>query len=151
VETAFASGDVVAVAELAAERRWPRASRAFPDELVSVVAAPVWSGDGPVGTLSAYGRRPDAVPAESVELLAVTLGGVLRELELADELTRLEDNKNRALTSRAVIDQAKGIVMAARGIDADAAWDHLVKVSNVQQIKIRDLAASIVERAAQRS
>jgi AmiR/NasT family two-component response regulator len=44
-----------------------------------------------------------------------------------------------------VIDQAKGMVMARLGIDADEAFARLVKLSSHLNVKLRDLAALIVE------
>jgi hypothetical protein len=116
----------------------------------AVLAAAVESGDRVAGTLTAYATGSRRVSAESVELLAVTVGGVLHELELLGELERLGEDMQRALSSRAVIDQAKGIIMAARGLDADQAWQHLVKLSSSHHRKVRDVAADIVQRAARR-
>jgi AmiR/NasT family two-component response regulator len=53
----------------------------------------------------------------------------------------------RALESRATIDQAKGIVMADRRIDAKAAFDHLVRLSSTRHLKLREIAQEIVDRA----
>jgi GAF domain-containing protein len=130
---------------------WPRLAGRLPAAVATVVAVPLRTGEAVAGTFTAY-RSTGAPPqAETVELLAVTLSGVLHEFELFDELARLETDMERALASRAVIDQAKGIVMAARGVDADTAWQHLVKLSNAHQVKLRDLAASMVEQVVRRS
>jgi PAS domain-containing protein len=130
---------------------WPRLAGRLPAAGATVVAVPLRTGEAVAGTITAY-RSSGAQPqTEAVELLAVTLSGVLHELELFDELAHLETDMERALASRAVIDQAKGIVMAARGVDADAAWEHLVKLSNTHQVKLRELAASMVEQVVRRS
>ncbi|MGX9672247.1 PAS and ANTAR domain-containing protein [Mycobacterium sp. HM-7] len=47
--------------------------------------------------------------------------------------------------SRAVIDQAKGILMAAYGIDADRAFDILKWRSQVTQVKLRTVATRLLE------
>jgi AmiR/NasT family two-component response regulator len=49
-----------------------------------------------------------------------------------------------ALTSRAVIDQAKGILMALHSIQSHDAFDLLVKASQEQNMKLRDVAANFV-------
>ena len=77
-------------------------------------------------------------------ILAQTLGGVLHEVELMNQLVALEADMRRALDSRSVIDQAKGIVMASRGIGPDAAWQHLLDLSSRRERKVRDVAAAIV-------
>ena len=52
----------------------------------------------------------------------------------------------RAIASRAVIDQAKGIIMADKGWDADRAFAHLVSLSSANGLKVRDVAKVVVER-----
>jgi AmiR/NasT family two-component response regulator len=49
-----------------------------------------------------------------------------------------------ALDSRAVIDQAKGILMALRQISADEAFTLLVEQSQRENVKLRDLATRFV-------
>ena len=50
------------------------------------------------------------------------------------------------MESRAVIEQAKGILMAAQHCSADAAFQILVRASQNQNRKLRAIAAEIVER-----
>jgi AmiR/NasT family two-component response regulator len=57
----------------------------------------------------------------------------------------LAENLERALTSRAVIDQAKGVIMARLGVNADDAFARLVSLSSRLNVKVRDLAGLIVE------
>ncbi len=52
------------------------------------------------------------------------------------------------LASMPVIEQAKGIIMAKYGWPEDQAFDALRLASQRQNIKVRDLAASIVARTA---
>lgn len=53
----------------------------------------------------------------------------------------------RALTSRAMIDQAKGIVMAERRCTPEAAFEVLVRLSQDTQVKLADVAAALVYKA----
>lgn len=52
------------------------------------------------------------------------------------------------MASMPVIEQAKGILMAQNGWPEDQAFEALRQVSQRKNIKVRDLAASIVARAA---
>ncbi|NLU84295.1 ANTAR domain-containing protein [Rhodococcus sp. HNM0569] len=52
-----------------------------------------------------------------------------------------------ALDTRAVIEQAKGILMVQRRCGADEAFDVLVKLSQDTNRKLRDVAAALVEHA----
>jgi AmiR/NasT family two-component response regulator len=53
--------------------------------------------------------------------------------------------------SRAVIDQAKGIVMALRGVDAGAAFGVLVARSQQENVKLRVVAEQVVRAVARRA
>lgn len=145
------AGTTVVAPSLLADDRWPRLRPHLPPEAGSVVATPIGSGDAVTGTLTAYGDAGRPVAEETLVLLAVALAGALRELELLEELARLERDMDRALASRSTIDQAKGIVMGDRGIDADAAWQHLVELSSRRNRKVRDIAAEIVAAASGRA
>lgn len=62
---------------------------------------------------------------------------------LVDEVTHLR----RALSSRATIDQAKGIVMAERRCSAEAAFGILLRLSQDTNVKVADVAAALVYKA----
>ncbi|MEV6551770.1 ANTAR domain-containing protein [Streptomyces sp. NPDC051597] len=61
-------------------------------------------------------------------------------LELRSENAEL----SRALSSRAVIDQALGMVMALGPCSSARAWGLLVEVSQHCNVKLRDVAAALV-------
>jgi hypothetical protein len=64
----------------------------------------------------------------------------------ADVQEELEQMR-RALDSRAVIEQAKGIAMERYGVRADVAWSWLVRTSQNRNLKLRVLAEELVESA----
>ncbi|NYD40923.1 ANTAR domain-containing protein [Nocardioides panaciterrulae] len=85
------------------------------------------------GRTGASGRDEDDV-ADSMIIAA-------RDLEaMAEEIDQLRE----ALTSRAVIDQAKGIVMARHGCDADEAFSRLVRMSNDSNVRVVEVARALV-------
>ncbi|GAA0443157.1 ANTAR domain-containing protein [Streptomyces stramineus] len=63
------------------------------------------------------------------------------------ELRAENDQLTRALSSRAVIDQARGMVMALAPCPSERAWELLVDVSQHCNVKLRDVAASLVATA----
>ena len=150
---AFAQRGPVTSPDVRRDPRWPRLAPMLPEQRFAAVAVPIEVGERLVGCLNVYapgsGLRPD-VP-EAAELLAATLGAVVYELELNDELRRLGDDLKRALGSRAVIEQAKGIIMGERHCTAEEAFEHLARVSSVEERKLRDVAREIVERVGARS
>ncbi len=84
---------------------------------------------------------------EAAELLAVTVAAVMRELQVKAELESLADDLRAALTSRATIDQAKGVLMAQLHCGPDEAFAHLVHLSSTSHVKLRDVAQELVENA----
>ena len=60
------------------------------------------------------------------------------------ELRARNEQLGRALATRAVIDQARGMVMALAPCSSERAWDLLVGVSQHCNVKLRVVAAALV-------
>jgi PAS domain S-box-containing protein len=149
--TALETRQPVSSPDLRADQRWPRLSRLLPAQQVSAVAVPIEVGERLVGHLNVYGLEGEPLGhVEDVEMLAATLGTVCYELELAAELDRLSEDLRRAVSSRAVIEQAKGIVMAQKRCSPEEAFAHLAQLSSTQERKLRDVAQTIVETVSDR-
>jgi AmiR/NasT family two-component response regulator len=61
-----------------------------------------------------------------------------------DGLKRLTGQLEQAMASRAVIEQAKGVIMAMRGITEDEAFEVLRRSSQDRNVKVRALAQQVV-------
>ena len=61
-----------------------------------------------------------------------------------DDNARRIQQLEAALEAHAVVDQARGILMALHRIDADGAWALLVRVSSHENVKIRTLAEAVI-------
>lgn len=149
---AFRTRLPVVSADVSRDSRWPQlAGRVAGSGLSTVVAVPVESEGDVAGVLTCYGRTPAGLTTAQVEL-AVHLGGTCGVLlTAATEQVRLRDESEsltRALTSRSVIDEAKGVVIAQRGGTADEAFAHLAALSQQRNLKLREVAREIVENAA---
>jgi hypothetical protein len=70
------------------------------------------------------------------------LGGASEEMLAAMRSEVMQ--MRQALRTRATIEQAKGIVMERYGLSADHAWNYLVRTSQQQNTKLRDLAEELV-------
>lgn len=55
------------------------------------------------------------------------------------------DGLRVAMRTRGIIEQAKGMLMVTRGIDAEQAWSVLVELSQTTHRKLVDVAAAMVE------
>lgn len=152
-QTAWNQRSTVRSNDLRADPRWPRLQRHLADSPVkSVVAVPIRFGDEVVGILNLYSlddHLADAAAVESAEFLATTVAAVLHEAEAKSELENSAKQLHTALESRSTIDQAKGMIMASRRCGADQAFDILVQMSSRANVKLRDIAARMVEEASQ--
>ncbi|MFI5676751.1 ANTAR domain-containing protein [Streptomyces cellulosae] len=84
-------------------------------------------------------------PGEEQRLLrTVPSTGDAALLSEVVELRARNEQLEHALVSRAVIDQARGMVMALAPCSSERAWDVLVDVSQHCNIKLRDVAAALV-------
>lgn len=139
--------------DLRADRRWPRLRGLLDSTHVqSVVAVPIRYADSVVGVLNLYSlddhlAKDSAV--ESAELLGSTVAAVLHEAEAKSELENSTRQLQTALESRSTIDQAKGMIMASRGCGPEEAFEILVQMSSKSNMKLRDIAARMVEEVSQ--
>ncbi|WP_308210250.1 ANTAR domain-containing protein [Amycolatopsis iheyensis] len=81
----------------------------------------------------------------STALLLATHASLALNQARGTEVAELERaNLHRAIASRDVIGQAKGILMARQGLDAEAAFDLLRRTSQDLNVKLADIAAGLV-------
>ena len=150
--TAWETKALVTSPDLACDQRWPRLAQHLQGTAVRcAVATPIQVGDDLAGVLNAYGGAGAGVDdrlARGVELMGTAVAAILHEMDLKVELESLASQLQHALDSRPTIEQAKGIVMATRGCGPDAAFEYLADLSSRSNLKLRDIAARIVERAA---
>jgi len=131
--------------------RWPRFTpAALGHGLRGVVAVPLAVRGTRLGALNVYSLQAwvlDEAAGETAELFAEQASIVLAN---ADAFTRAQETAvslGDALTSRAVIDMAKGIIMAREGCDPDTAFNQLKRLSQASQRKLRVVAQSLVDDA----
>lgn len=129
------------------------AARAVPQGLRSSLSFPLQVRDTTIGALNLYARRTNSYTDAGASLgsaFAAQAAIALTNSQIHERTLALIGQLNEALGSRAVIEQAKGMLMARQAIDADQAFDVLRRASQNRNEKLRDLAASIVETATDR-
>jgi GAF domain-containing protein len=131
------------------DRRWPRLSNLLGEvDLHGVAAHPIRTGRQVCGVINIYSTQADAFhegDGHTAKLLAGALTAVIQERRERLELRRLAAQLEQALTSRAQIDQAKGVLMATLGVSPDDAFKRLVSASQHRNVKVRDIAAQLLE------
>lgn len=146
---AMASGQTRRVPDLAQDQRWPLfGPQALASGVTGILSEPLTDPTGqPVGALNLYFTRPQAITLDterSAEVFAGhASGAVAIARRLADRL-QLSDDLRGALASRAVIDQAIGVIMAENRCGSEEAFSILRSASQHRNVKLRDVAAGIV-------
>jgi GAF domain-containing protein len=145
---AVRTGRTYRCASMATEDRWPAFSaRAAASGLMSTLSVPLRVADDNVGALNLYARthpfgdHDEEVArgfARQAAVVLINARAYAKSLELVDQL-------RAALESRDVIGQAKGIVMVRDRCSAGHAFRVLVSMSQSHNLKLRDVAAQVVE------
>jgi GAF domain-containing protein len=152
---AAAGKDILSMPDMAAEHRWPDwTGRALEAGARSSLAIGLPVQDGVSGALNIYGTRSEAFDQNAIalaqtfaEYATVALGNA----HLYDTTATLAQHMRAAMESRAVIEQAKGMIMGQRRCSADQAFAILTKASQDSNRKLRDVAAALVARAQKTS
>jgi GAF domain-containing protein len=145
---AASSGEVTEITDTRTEKRWPDYARqAVEYGNLSSLSIPLGVDEDMVGALNIYARRPEAFDAASRSAAtefgpyaAVALGNI----HAYSSARELASNLQTALESRAVIDQAKGILMERHKLTAEQAFQVLAQASMRGNIKLRDVADQLV-------
>jgi AmiR/NasT family two-component response regulator len=117
------------------------------------LSVPLVVGGRGVGALNLYSRRagglPEADRFRARQFAGQAAGAVALALRLREREERAQ-HLETALRSRSTIDQALGVLVAQLAISPDEAFDLLRKQSQHTNRKLRDIAAHVIEEAAQR-
>lgn len=124
------------------EERWPAFSKRACAEtgVTSMVAFRLFVDEDTMGALNLYSKAADAFDDESREIGAVFAAHAAVALASA----RKEEQLEAALSSRDVIGQAKGLLMAREDITSEEAFAVLRKASQRLNVKLRDIADGVV-------
>ncbi|MBX3287307.1 MAG: GAF and ANTAR domain-containing protein [Actinobacteria bacterium] len=149
--TAFRTGETVFIDSTRSTERFPAFSAtALAHGVLSVMSVPMNATDETVGALNLYAPTEhafDGSTRSTVEHFASHAAYLLVNARAYWDARMLGENLGKALESRSVIEQAKGIIMGTTGCSADQAFQRLVEQSQHENIKLRELAAEIVQRS----
>jgi GAF domain-containing protein len=151
---AFRNQQVYRIDSTASEDRWPEfAARAAGHGIVATLSVPVTARGESLGALNFYSRTGPFSDgdAREADMFTQQAAIVLANAQVYWDARQLGENMQQAMRSRAVIDQAIGVLLADGGRTPDEAFQLLVRVSQRENRKLRDIAAGIVDRAAGRA
>lgn len=144
------STELTEIADTRTETRWPRyARRAAEHGNLSSLSVPllVDADESVLGALNLYAREPQAFDegtrsaAQAFGPYAAVAAGNMYAYQNARALA---DNLQVALRSRAVIDQAKGMLMERYKVGPEEAFQLLARSSMHANRKVRDIAEQLL-------
>ena len=146
---AVRTGELIVVPDLTQEARWPGyVLKAIEAGVAASVSIPLPMEDRHIGVMNIYTRQKDVLDDDAIHTASTVAGFAAVALANAyryEKSELLAAQLAEALQSRAVIDQAKGVLIAQHRCTADEAFDMLVKLSQTSNRKLRDVAAALVE------
>ena len=147
----YRTGTAVTVGDIEAERaRWPRfAAEALKLGFRSMHATPLRLRGQTIGTMNLFSPRLGELGAEDIvvaqALADVATIGILQERTIRDAST-LQDQLQRALSSRIIIEQAKGVVAETANVPIEAAFGLIRQYARSHQTSLSLVARRLVGR-----
>jgi len=140
--TAVRVGGHVRVDRTTTDKRWPEwAAVVLELGVCSSISVALTSGDPrSVGSLFVYSHRANAFDDEDVATVQI----LAAHAAIAVRQVRHDAALERAIDTRTVIGQAQGIVMNRYHVTANQAFAALTRCSQASNVKLRDVAATVV-------
>jgi GAF domain-containing protein len=133
------------------EGRWPEFRQACAAHgIYSTISFPLVVDRTSVGAMNLYARSERAFTerdAETGAQFAAQAAIVLANAQAYWDAHELSTQLGEALAHRAVIEQAKGVLMGAQRCSDDEAFQVLVRASQRENVKLRLIAQRIVDNA----
>lgn len=144
---ALSGGEPVSCPDALTETRWPEYTGAALRRGVRCSMTLASWHDQEAVTLSLFSARPRTLEASQLDLaeLLIAYGRtVVGNVADYGDARRTALQLQAAAESRTVVDQARGMLMQALGCDADEAMRWLRRISQQRNVRVADIAASIL-------
>ncbi len=116
----------------------------------STLSVPMLASDEALGAMNLYCKQENGFSADD-ERVATEFAGhaavVLANAQAYWDAHALSLRLQESIEHRAIIEQAKGLLMATQRCSADDAFELLVSASQRENVKLRIIAQRLVERA----
>ena len=146
------AGQVFLIDDMRSEQRWPDYARnAYEHGIGSSLSVPLPFQGAMIGALNTYAGRPNAFGDDDIILSQEIAGWLAIAVENAEAAARTAEDLvhlRTAMLSRAVIEQAKGVLMERYKITQDQAFTLLTHSSQRTNVKLRDVAEELVRTGA---
>src|SRR3954463_7696910 len=129
-------------------QRWPEYSNAAKTAGIRAVAGiPMLAEGSAIGAVNLYAREPRTWPAEDLRVASVFANiatGYLMHASVAQQHQRTAEQLQQALSTRLIIEQAKGVLATKRETTVDDAFLTLRTYARDHQAPIHDVARDVV-------
>lgn len=133
--------ETVCVSDTSTDERWPKfCVRAHEAGAASMLALQLFVDGDNLGALNLYAREPQAFDGESEHVGALFAA----HAAIAFSAARRESQLRRAVSTRELIGQGQGILMERHKVSADQAFAMLIAASQQANVKLRDVADTLV-------
>jgi GAF domain-containing protein len=153
--SAAAEGRTMRSGSLGGEQRWPRfGPRVGRLGVHSVLSLPLIAGGESFGAMNVYAHRHHAFDDNAArigELFATPAAISVQNAQILRQARRLASGLQSAASSRAMIDQALGIIRSRSGCSSDEAYERLKSMSQTKNTKLAVVAQSLVDEAVRRA
>ena len=153
--SAVAEQRTVSSGNLGGEPQWPRfGPRVGRLGVHSALSLPLLLPNRVVGAMNIYAHGRDVFDAKAVRLGEDFAGPAAVSVSNAQRLAqaeRLVGELQEALTSRAQIDQALGVIMSRTGVSPEEAFGRLRAMSQSRSTKLADVARELLGDAVRRA
>jgi GAF domain-containing protein len=130
-------------------QRWPEYTDAAKAAGIHAVAGiPMLAEGSAIGAINLYVKEPRSWPAEDVRVASVFANlatSYLVHASTARQHQRTAEQLQQALSTRLIIEQAKGVLATQREIDVDEAFRLLRKHARDHGTRIHDVAGAVVD------
>ena len=143
----YSTGEVVLATDLTSDQRWPQfSSVSVAAGFLAVCAIPLRLGDRVLGGMGLFMDQPTEVSRDQIDLaqaladvasIAIVQGEAVRESEV------VQGQLQRALESRVVIEQAKGMIAQGATVDMDSAFSALRSFARSRNRQLTEVARSL--------
>jgi GAF domain-containing protein len=142
------AGLVFVVPDMRTEQRWPDyAAQVVELGVLSSLSVPLPFQESTIGALNLYSSRAGAFDEDDVargEEVASFLAVAVANAQHSSRTLEEAADMRRAMTSRATIEQAKGILMERLKVTAELAFTELTRASQRADVTLRDVADHLV-------
>ena len=147
----IAGGEPIVINDMSSDHRWRDwAVEAVDRGAGSSLSIPVPVQREVMAALNIYSTGQDVFDHDSVELaktFSSYAGVALANMHLYQAQGQMAEQLQTAMESRAVIEQAKGILMGQRRCGSEEAFNILIKLSQDSNRKLREVAQALVDQA----